>query len=194
MQVIDNFLPETVFEQLQETVMKPEFPWFYIEHVSIDPKDNDILDKNAVETDGYYHVVYDPRYEAVSFTNDFFKPFYDQLETLGYTIDDLIRVRLSVKHPRIGFTEQNYNLPHVDYHEPHDTIIFYLNDSDGDTHIFNQRYTVLGSKENFTIKSKITPKANRLLLIDGLQYHTASNPFQSSRRVVLNINLKCRTE
>lgn len=188
--IIDDFLPIDVFKKIQKEVMHPEFPWFYIEHVSIAPEENDINDPLAVETDGYFHIVYDKPLNAMSYTHELFQPFYKKLEDLGYNGNQLVRSRLSVKHPRSGFTEQNYNLPHVDYHTPHDTIIFYLNDSDGDTHIFDQNYTVMGCTEGFTIKQKVTPKANRLLLIDGMQYHTASNPFKTQRRIVLNLNLE----
>ena len=54
--IIDNFLPPEQFAKLQEAVFKMgNFPWFYVESASLKPEDNDVVDKFAVETDGFYH-------------------------------------------------------------------------------------------------------------------------------------------
>jgi len=45
-------------------------------------------------------------------------------------------------------------------------------------------------KEGFTVKQTVTPKANRLVMFDGMQYHTAGVPVNTERRVILNINIK----
>ena len=115
-------------------------------------------------------------------------------ENLGFTKDHFIRIRSSMKSPKLKFTSENYNLPHVDYFFPHETMIYYLNDSDGDTRIFDQEFTQTNNNwdeepEKFTTKCRITPKANRLVWISGFRYHTASNPIESKRRVIININL-----
>ena len=39
-----------------------------------------------------------------------------------------------------------------------------------------------------TWPTTVDPKANRLLIINGLQYHTASNPINAKRRVIFNVN------
>lgn len=194
--VIDNFLPEREFLELQKSVMSVNFPWFYCEHVSLAPEDNVIEDALAVETDGFHHIFYDKEYSVKSFTYEYLTAFLNRLtDTLGFSSDHLIRIRSSLKSPKIGFTEENYNLPHVDYFFPHETMIYYLNDSDGDTRIFNEEFLHttgnfgIGHHTTFTTKHRVTPKANRLLWINGFRYHTASNPIDSKRRVILNINL-----
>ncbi len=191
MKIIDDFLSELQFKELNDSVMSHRFPWFYIESVSLPPEDRHfITDQQAMETDGFSHILFDRETDTTSFANTLFESFYNQIQKdLGYNKDHIIRSRLSLKLPKIGFTKENYNLPHVDYYYPHDTMIYYLNDSDGDTRMFNEIYTE-GSEEynSFTVDQLVTPKANRLVLFDGLKYHTASNPFLASRRVVLNLN------
>jgi hypothetical protein len=140
--------------------------------------------------------MYDKDWKVTSFAHEYFDIFFDELERqLGFTRDHIIRSRASMKSPKIGFTTDNYNLPHVDYMVPHESLIFYINDTDGDTRIFNERYTPTGKDtgikfDTFTTQTRVTPKANRLVWIDGLQYHTASNPIECGRRVIININLK----
>ena len=195
-EVLDNFLPDTEFKQLQQLLLSPEFPWFSTEHVSLDPIDNNIKNKEAVETDGYAHLLYDRDEKLEAYTNSAMVNFNLHIERhLGITAQDIIRSRASVKHPKLGYTVENYNLPHVDYFTPHLSLIYYINDSDGATRVFNEKFTPVPSGNNlgisydsFTVKTCVEPKANRLLVINGLQYHTASNPINSTRRVIININ------
>lgn len=195
--IIDNFLSKDNFLKLQEKVLTRHFPWFYCDHASLDPRDNFIKDELAKETDGYAHVFYDRQHDVKSFTYDYLIDFYKAIENLGFTQEHLIRVRASVKSPKKNYTLDNYNLPHVDYFFPHDVMIYYLNDSDGDTRIFDQKFIYTGNNyglgfDTFTTSQRITPKANRLVWFDGFVYHTASNPVESTRRVILNINLMPR--
>ncbi len=190
MKIIDNFLDQENFNKLQDFVLSMDFPWFYISTVSM-PPDAIISDPLAKETFGFNHMVYDYTTESKSF-------FFNSMPIILTTFEEkfntkikkLLRIRMGMKHPKIGFTEQNYNLPHVDYFFPHATLIYFINDSDGDTRIFDQVYERDPEPENFTVKSRVTPKANRMLYLEnGLTYHTASNPFQYDRRIILNINL-----
>lgn len=58
-EVIDNFLPNDQFTKLSSYLLSQDFPWFYTEHVSLDPIDNNIKNPEAIETDGYAHLFYD---------------------------------------------------------------------------------------------------------------------------------------
>lgn len=197
MKIIDNFLPQEQFDSLQSIIMSWQFPWFYTEYSSVPPEDRELYkDKMAMETEGFCHMMYD-RENSDSFTHKILDDFYHVLANrLGFTKRHLIRTRLSMKFPKIGFTKDHYNIPHVDYYNPHETLIYYLNDSDGDTIIFDEWFNIanpdksLNGKEEFTVKDRVSPKANRLLWINGLQYHTASNPIESKRRIIININLE----
>ena len=194
LKVIDDFLPQDQFREIADAVLSEKFPWFYSQYVSLAPEDNVVKDPLAVETDGFNHVIYDRPYDVTSFTYELFVPFFKQLERFKFTKNHLIRARCSMKQPRVNYNEDNYNLPHVDYYFPHETMIFYFNDCDGDTRIFDQTFVpVPGGPgigyDRFSTRTRVSPKANRLVWINGLQYHTASNPINSGRRVILNINL-----
>jgi len=80
--------------------------------------------------------------------------------------------------------------PHVDSPYPHVATIFYLNDSDGNTVIFNEKFE---GDPNFdesklTIQREIEPKANRLLIFNGHYIHTGHVPAKHNNRVILNSN------
>ena len=198
-QVFDNFLNQEDFEDLATAVLGEKFPWFYKEHASADPRLNIPNNSNlALETWGLDHTVYEKEQGVESFAFVLFEELFKKVESsFGFNFDQLIRARLGAKFPKIGFTLDNYNLPHVDYFYPHETLIFYFNDSDGDTRIFDQQWhhsiETDFRKEwptEFTTQARVTPKANRLLWLNGLQFHTASNPVQTTNRVVINMNFK----
>ena len=193
--IFDDFLDLEQFNVLQEQIMSMQFPWFYNKHVSMLPEHNNIQDPLAKETDGFHHVFYDKSDNAKSFTFSILNNLFIALEQkLNISTKDMLRIIASMKTPKINFTEQNYNLPHIDYNFPHKSLIYYINDSDGDTRIFNEKFVLthngsgIGFRDKFHIRERVTPKSNRLLLIDGLIYHTASNPIEAERRVIININ------
>ena len=70
-------------------------------------------------------------------------------------------------------------------------MIYYVNDSDGDTIIFNESggENVNKRPDKLTIKKTITPKKNRAVLFRGDYFHTSTNPTKSEKRIVLNVNL-----
>ena len=68
--------------------------------------------------------------------------------------------------------------------------LYYVNESDGDTWMFNEEFKQFPEPDVFTVKQRISPKPNRLIIFDGLCYHTASNPINSDSRVIININYK----
>jgi hypothetical protein len=193
LRVFDNFLDTAEFNKLSTFVLGSKFPWCFGEHVSLDPIDSALIkDPLATETWGFHHSVFEREWDVKSFTYEHLEPFFEKInKEFGFTHHHLIRARLSLKFQKHGFTGDNYNIPHVDYRYPHESFIFYLNDSDGDTRIFNEwcSPTNVPSPDLFTTQSRVTPKANRLVWINGLQYHTASNPIENTKRVIINLNL-----
>ena len=104
---------------------------------------------------------------------------------------EIIRCMVIMVMPNPNFTAQSM-MPHTDWTTPHETCIYYLNSTDGDTVLFDQTYDVsLSITDNDSKKknviTKISPIQGRAVLFDGLQYH-ASNPSKTNLRFVLNIN------
>jgi hypothetical protein len=94
------------------------------------------------------------------------------------------RAVLLYKNPTFG---DFYQGPHTDYSNPHMVMIYYVSDSDGDTIIFNEKHTGTIDNSKKTISQRITPKKNKCIIFDGLQYHAGSIP-KNSHRMFININ------
>lgn len=103
---------------------------------------------------------------------------------------ELIRCRLAIN---LSDGHGGLHQQHVDQNGPHCVLLYYVNDSDGDTVLYKERYDP--SKDpwesypkEFTVQSYVSPKAGRAIIFDGLQYHSASSPKESQERAIINID------
>jgi len=85
------------------------------------------------------------------------------------------------------------NAHHVDMPGiKHNSVIYYLNDSDGDTCLYNEEKpldsTERVSLDSLTLAKRVKPKANRLLIFQGNHWHSSEYPVISPRRVIFNMN------
>ena len=71
--------------------------------------------------------------------------------------------------------------PHKDFHTPHRTGLYYLNQADGDTIVYNQT----DKSEQYSVKEKVEPLANRWFDIDGDHYHSSTTPVATEKRIVI---------
>ena len=72
------------------------------------------------------------------------------------------------------------------------TGIYYVNDSDGDTLIFNEEEKDIDEKgnNNLTILERISPKKGRLVLFNGKKIHAGAHPVKCNNRIVINFNYR----
>lgn len=103
----------------------------------------------------------------------------------------LLRIRLGL-FPRTMIDVPHHN-PHVDFYQPHHSALYYVDDSDGDTVIFNETYdevsaeqSVLYTKENkFTIAKTTSPRKGRMIGFNGRHYHASMHPMKTSSRIAI---------
>jgi len=69
---------------------------------------------------------------------------------------------------------------HIDIPLKHITCIFYINNSDGNTIIYDYNKTI--------IIKEIEPVENRLLIFDGNLPHTGHSPSKNKFRILINMN------
>lgn len=217
MQVIDDFFPEAMFKIMQEKILGPTWTMCYIESID-NPEWINVTDPLAIKSDGFSLSLYDNNNSSHGniITEEYLqlKPmFMYMLHKLGYTEENLLRVKCNMTLSIPGITSDQYSIPHVDNTVEHKSVVFYVNESDGDTRLFHQRqkpiewrigpdateeekkrYASELIRSGFTVEHSVPPKANRLLIFDGLQYHTAGFPVQNRRRVILNMNISERVE
>ena len=118
------------------------------------------------------------------------------LEKTGENIDKILRIRLGL---HTIAPKSVVGGPHVDQESEHNTALIYLDNSDGNTVIYDQIYDTKSGlnlyeyyqtklKGMLTVNAEITPHANKMIWFNGLHYHSSSNPHIARTRRTININ------
>jgi hypothetical protein len=106
----------------------------------------------------------------------------------------LLRIRVGLFTKTISGA--NHHNPHVDYGEPHRTAVYYVNDADGDTVVFDQTFDDVSvadsgryaSENRFSIHRTIAPRKGKMICFDGRHYHASSYPTRTSKRIAVTFN------
>ena len=98
--------------------------------------------------------------------------------------------------------EFDINGMHIDREQEHISIVYYVNDTDGDTHIYDTDLTTMSGLnyivrdkkfKHFTLNKRISPKKGRVVIFNGLLPHHSSYPTLNDRYVI-NFNTVIKSE
>ena len=205
--VIDDFIHPSYYNAIENNVLQ-NFVWKWSSSISGGNVSIDNADSSRLF--GFSHLIFDAGKSSSQFY-EFLLPFFIQAQS-ETDAKDFLRARGDMTV--ISGDQVTYQ-PHIDMpnHKNHINMIFYIGDSDGDTIIYKEKYSlpVLESepKMNFytgpqvktklvhsdelvpktlTVEQQVTPKANRLVIFNGEHWHTGQSPKNHSRRVILNLN------
>jgi len=187
--VFDNIFTEEEADDLEDIIIN--LPWFYNKN-TIGYGNGFIMDDNSVESWQLVHKFYpgddgqinSPFTERVRYYLDLF------CERTGNYYEEVYRAKANFQ-PRWTEDSDKYNTVHVDTPNPHHVLIYYVNDSDGDTFFFDRRHgEVWITDGNYKVIDRVSPKKGRFVLFDGSIYHAGSNPREYDRRMVLNFDMR----
>jgi hypothetical protein len=194
-QIIDKIIPQGYADQIEEDVTALKFPWYYIK---------DVTNKNYGSNSGLTHLAYNYGNEPSEWLPFIMPIVYSIAEATTHTIDQLLRIRVGCLQQthEIGY---EYNTPHLDFTMPHYTACYYVNDSDGDTVVFDQTAKDMNvanitedalyeyvANTNFTVAHRSSPKKGRLCVFNGLRFHSSTKPKEHDRRIVITVNYIAR--
>lgn len=119
-------------------------------------------------------------------------------KNLHLDINQIKRIKLNLQTKSYYPSKGKYNFPHIDYNNENIknsyTILYYLNDSDGDTYFFNEKIPhwpnfTDDDIHNLTIRKQIPPKKGRIVMFRSDIMHAGSHPIENDSRMVVNYNL-----
>ena len=170
-EVYDDILPEEITDTIENLVLKQSLiPLFYTHNVA--KKNTKIFHPAFGDT------FYDP-------IRNIYKPyshmFLEVVYRLGNALDMVIegimqgRIFIHLPSPIPGLDQK-----HIDTPDDHYVCLYYINDSEGDTIIFDNNGEEL---------QRITPKKGRIVFFEGSMYHCSSRP-ATKTRAILNFNFQ----
>ena len=148
---------------------------------------------------GFFHMAYDAASPTpvASIINALLVPLlFVSIDKANLKLNDLIRVRLGM-FPKT-MLDVPYHNPHVDFYEPHTVGLYYVNDSDGDTVVFNETFDQLNVEHSakyanegkFTELARISPKKGKMAFFDGRHYHASMHPKEHAQRIVVTFDFR----
>ena len=170
-QIIDKFLDEEEANLIENLLFFSNFPWYY-QSKTVDSS-NKIYSKCYISWPGLRHFFY--YNDSISSKDTLVVlPIFNEFKKLVNNIN-LKSMAANLNMPVIS-NETLHGLPHVDQESvnPNLTGIYYVNDCDGDTILFKEKFD--GNRlldYNLDIKTKIQPRKNRFVYWDSRAYHAA---------------------
>ena len=172
-EIIDNFLPEEEFEEIRNTIIGPEFPWYMTPYVS---NFDEIYQEPDDPTCAYYftNTLFDSNSLEVKPRAPLLMPV---VRKLG--VQSAIRIKANL-YPSTSTVVHHPS--HTDLPWKHCGAIFYLNTNNG--------FTVLDEEDGVEVESV----ANRMLIFDASKRHHSTTCSDQRCRINVNFNYMRGTE
>ena len=187
--IFNNLITPLYADAIEDDITRPDYPWLYLD---------DVTYNNQTTNPGLVSVIFDHG-KPMSDWYPFIKPvLYQIADAAEVAIKQVLRIR-------VGFLLQEPvqpppSTPHVDFLYPHYTSCYYINDSDGDTVIYDQTIAEVGADRDhdivqsyvaqtkFTVAQTSPPRKGSACVFDGDHFHSSTNPYKNRKRLVITFN------
>ena len=192
--VFDDIIEKPYQELIKETLIggdapptidkvEEDFPWYYTSDITDATHDGPFQGRF-----GFSHQYVNAEEGIISdFHNLFLGLIKNSCKKINVKKVDVLQGRSFLSTPT-NIPKDDVDTPHVDLVAPHFVMLYYVCDSDGDTIIYNEKtkFDDCGPDDEmkFTMKKKVSPKQGRVVLFNGIHYHTAEQPNHNLRCIV----------
>lgn len=127
-------------------------------------------------------------------------PLYEAISVpIINALSEKVRLRFTDIHFNRAFLQlpldepfiKEHNGIHVDLPIDHYACVYYVDDSDGDTILYEQtRYNTEPGSQNVSLTEhkRVSPKKGRIVVFDGARFHCSSQP-RKRHRCIINFDL-----
>ena len=187
MKIIENFLTDTEHQNLTKLVKSNIFDWYYMDWTS----EADFYGgKLTTERPQFVHTFF---YHGTTMKYmEALEPFKNALARNDIEPGKLIHIKANMLLRDENYPPNHFHPPHADVNKDNSflSMLYYINDSDGDTFFFNKTHDSMPDFRNrvdeLKVVRKVTPKANMVVLFDSAILHASSSPIETDRRLVIN--------
>ena len=172
--IIDDAISKGYQNKVEGILNSYDFPWHFMLNVTSSEKEG------VVDSTGFSNLIFSEDNKIQTEYMDILSPIlYEAVDKFDNDRDikKIFRIKagMFVKNQ----TEEPH-LAHVDRPYFHYTMLYYVNDSDGSTQLYDG--------EGGKVVKEIEPKKGRAVILDGNIYHASSCPRNHPNRIVLNYN------
>lgn len=183
--VDDDFLPNGVADQIEQEFLGENVPWMLNRHLVAADYSFNISNIETYEGTQFNHVLYYAHKNQSELYDSVIKTLYDFCNSNNITVKAMVRAKANLTFPDSKTSVEKTKSPHVDHPYDHLVFLYYINDADGDTILYNETFDN-NEEIILTEATRISPKKGRAICFNGLQYHTPLVP-QEGYRAVINV-------
>jgi hypothetical protein len=196
--VIDDVIPVELQDSIEDLLLGDKLGWHFAQDLTRMRKQ--IKEENLTDLSPYFWISF---YEHQNDQNNGMltrklHPILDgACEKLKLPFAKLLQGRTFMLFPLVEELRKKYVNIHVDTQTEHVVCLYYVNDADGDTVLFDKTANEVSpfeshnNKVNFKEVQRVSPKKGRCLVFNGDKYHSATSPAKYTRCVV-NFNFLIR--
>lgn len=165
-QIYDDAVPIELQNDIYDRMLVKAFGWFYQSDMEHNPNTSA---KGYVERPGFVNTIYQQGWDIDT-------PYLNILTNNSKIFVEPSKI-IQIKASLLTQTnlENLLDNPHTDLTTPHMTAIYYVNDCDGDTVIYDKMYDDPGSMWT-EVQATVTPKKGRLVVFNGKYLHASTRP------------------
>jgi len=189
MQIFDNLFTIKEQEKIKDVLYGINFPWYYVKDVTF------IKNKSQTRPALTHNYMVDGGIINSDFYNDV-KIIYEKVNKKIKQKLKPFKVRSFLQFPLNetflkSSSKSNHmeDTPHLDLKIEHLVYLYYVNDCDGDTITYHYNTKRRNNNEtpyyeDMKIEKKITPKQGRVVVFDGMTWHSSTQPTKGPRCIV----------
>lgn len=192
-EILDDLVNDSYKDHVENMLTNPQFPWSFRSGTVTDNFKSYIRCPYAVDTPQFTHLFF-VRDKIKSDHSNLIEPLIQALEDKYQKkyYNRLIRAKANCQFKDAGYPTNCYASPHSDFLSlkgskiETQSLLYYVNYSDGDTFIFNEKF--YGETINkLTINKKVTPSRGKSILFDSTYLHAGSPPRIHQYRMIINL-------
>jgi len=194
--VLESFLPRSYRDELERNINSVPFKWSFHDQIATEYGEVSYNNSKIHNPIGLSHTFIDQG-KVVSEQWEMIRPILLFLEYHeDFEIQQVLRVRARRTMRENNIDVSMYNPPHVDLPnaQPYKTLIYYLNDSDGDTIFFDEIWTPRSDMGTAPLRGDVkecfryTPIKGNGILFNGHRYHSGNSPINNLHRTIINFD------
>ena len=179
--VFDNIIDSKSQKEIQDIVFN-KVKWTFVADVT-NPQ------KNQQQRPGFLYN-YMKENIVYKYHNDMVKILDAACNKINFKRNDCLQGRSFLQLP-LNLKDRRLDAPHIDANKDHLVILYYVNDSDGDTVIYKNKFISEDKTPKFDELEewkRVTPKSGRVVMFNGKHWHTAQQP-EHNVRCIINYNV-----
>jgi hypothetical protein len=189
--IIDNVISEDKQNEIEDLFTSGKLAWVFYKDIALDPNDIKTLGITKL-TPGIGCTIKQhlPKYLNLNLLNKIKIIPEQACVGIDKKLKEIYQARSFMHFPIAPELRKEFDNIHIDIPFEHLVVLYYVNDTDGDTFIFdkfadlhNLKSPSINESESNIIK-RVSPKKGRALLFDGRRYHSSSGPTKDIRCII----------